>query len=63
VEIMAIAIKMNDSIIGITINGKQYKLSQYAADDTCLYLEDQNSLKIALKVFEDFSKCSGLKVH
>jgi hypothetical protein len=62
VESMANAIKNNPNIIGIKINQTRHKISQYA-DDTCLYLEDQNSLRTALQIFEKFSKCSGLKVN
>jgi hypothetical protein len=62
VESMANAIKNNPNIRGININHERHKISQYA-DDTCLYLEDQNSLKTALQIFEKFSKCSGLKVN
>jgi hypothetical protein len=59
---MANVIKANEQIIGIKINQKEYKILQYA-DDNCLYLQDQNSLKIALNLFENFYKCTGLKVN
>jgi hypothetical protein len=62
VETMANAIKNNDQIKGIKINGREYKISQYA-DDTCLYLQDENSLKVALNTFENFYKCTGLKMN
>jgi ribonucleotide reductase alpha subunit len=39
----------------------EFKIAQ-CADDTCLYLTDESSLKNALYVFEVFEKCSGLKV-
>ena len=37
-------------------------MSQYA-DDTCLFLEDEQSLKTALMIFQMFAKCSGLKIN
>jgi exonuclease III len=62
VEILAIAIRSNPDIVGIIINGKEFKISQYA-DDTCLFLADQNSLKKVLQDFESFKNCSGLRVN
>ena len=62
VEILACAIRNNPRIAGILIQNQEFKISQYA-DDTCLYLSDQESLKAALIVIELFSKCSGLKIN
>jgi hypothetical protein len=59
VEALAIAIRENPRIEGITINGITFKIGQYA-DDTVLYLKNQESLKIALSILELFSKCTGL---
>jgi hypothetical protein len=39
-----------------------YKIGQYA-DDTVLYLQNQESLKVALLTLDLFSKCSGLKMN
>ena len=44
------------------IDGKEFKIAQYA-DDTCLYIADEESLKTALTVFQIFSKCSGLNIN
>ena len=62
VEFLANAIRKNPDIAGIHINGIEYKISQYA-DDTCLYLSDQNSLKTALDIIKFFTTCSGLKIN
>jgi hypothetical protein len=37
-------------------------VSQYA-DDTCLFLEDEVSLKTALMIFQMFANCSGLNIN
>jgi hypothetical protein len=62
VEALACAIRENDMIEGISINGKIFKLCQYA-DDTVLYLKNQESLQAALLTLELFRKCSGLKMN
>jgi hypothetical protein len=62
VEVIAQAIRNNPRIQGIKIDGISYKISQYA-DDTCLYLENEQSLKTALTIFEMFAKCSGLNIN
>ena len=59
VEILANAIRKNPRIIGITIKGMQWKIGQYA-DDTCLFMNDENSLSLALLLIELFAKASGL---
>jgi hypothetical protein len=62
VEVLAHKIRNNNNIKGIRINGIEFKLSQYA-DDTCLYLNNEKSLKYAIQVFQKFTTCSGLKVN
>jgi hypothetical protein len=62
VEHLANVIRSNPNIKGIRINGIEYKISQYA-DDTCLYLSDQNSLQEALNTIKSFTTCSGLKIN
>ena len=50
-------------IKGISINGKEYKLSQYA-DDTQLILDGtEKSLKSALNLLKQFYLMSGLKIN
>ena len=61
VEIMGAMIRNDEQIKGITINEHEYKLLQYA-DDTALLLDGQeNSLRRALSLIDQFSKYSGLK--
>jgi hypothetical protein len=62
VEVMAWAIRQNPRITGIKIGRKSCKISQYA-DDTCIYVSDIESLKIAFEVLDIFAKCSGLRVN
>jgi hypothetical protein len=62
VEHLANVIRNNPNIKGIHINGIEYKISQYA-DDTCLYLSNQNSLENALNTIKFFTTCSGLKIN
>ena len=60
-EIMGAMIRNDEQINGITIYEHEYKLLQYA-DDTALLLDGQeNSLRRALSLIDQFSKYSGLK--
>jgi hypothetical protein len=61
-EILASAILQNPRIIGITIGKKTYKISQYA-DDTVIFLNDEDSLKNVFIILDIFTKCSGLKAN
>ena len=63
VEILADAIRQKKEISGITLIGKEIKLSQYA-DDTTLFLDgSEKSFLEALKIVESFSSISGLKLN
>jgi hypothetical protein len=62
VEILANAIRKNPRIDGIKIGDKTWKIGQYA-DDTSLFLQNEQSLTLALTIIEMFSKCSGLKMN
>ena len=56
-------VRKNKEIKGISINGKEYKLSQYA-DDTQLILDGtEKSLKAALNLLKQFYIMSGLKIN
>lgn len=51
VEVLAYMIRSNKNIKGITVNGTEYRISQYA-DDTSLLLDgSSSSLNEALEVF------------
>ena len=62
VEILAIAVRTNNSIRGISIGDQDYKLVQYA-DDTTGILKDEESLKVFLDVLKSYEKVSGLKIN
>lgn len=62
-EILGKMIRKNEDIKGITINNKEYKLSQYA-DDTQIFLDgSENALNTTLSVLHRFYKISGLKLN
>jgi hypothetical protein len=61
-EILAIKIRSDEHVIGITINEVPFKISQLA-DDTTLFLANDNALKRILQILDMFHKCSGLKLN
>ena len=60
VEIFANSIRNDQSIMGINIKGKEYKLSQYA-DDTSCFVRDIDSVVRLFEKLEAFKSCSGLE--
>ena len=62
-EILGKMIRKNNDIKGISINGKEFKLSQYA-DDTQLILDGtEKSLKAAMGSLKLYYIMSGLKIN
>ena len=61
-ELLAINILKNVSFEGINIFGRELKMSQLA-DDTTIFLKDQNQLGPALDLVDQFSDASGLKLN
>ena len=62
-EVLGQMIRNNESIRGIIINNKEYKISQYA-DDTQLLLDaSEESLRQTLRILEKYYKMSGLKIN
>ena len=61
-ETLAISIRKNDNIKGVTFSQHEVKLCQLA-DDTTLFLADIQSLQIALNILFMFYKSSGLKLN
>ena len=62
VETLAIAVRQNTMITGITIGKNETKLLQYA-DDTTAVLSDVNSARVLFKLLDDFKKLSGLAIN
>ena len=62
-EFLAHRIRKNDKILGIKVNGVEFKISQYA-DDTSVMLDGSDeSLNETLSELENYAKMSGLKVN
>ena len=62
VEVLANKIRNNPRIRGIKIGDSEWKVLHYA-DDTCLFIDDENSMMLAFLVIDMFTKCSGLKMN
>ena len=62
VELLANSIRDDQSIMGITIKGKEYKLSQYADDTSCFVRNNDSVVKLFDKL-EAFKSCSGLDLN
>ncbi len=62
-EILCLAIKQNSKINGIKIpNNHETRINQYA-DDTCLFVQDEQSIVHALDCVKKFSNVSGLYLN
>ena len=62
VEILAISIRTNKNISGLSFNGIEIKVSQLADDTTCI-IKDESSLKHLLDTFQLFESGTGLKIN
>ena len=62
VETLAIAIRQNTAIKGISIGKEETKLLQYA-DDTTAILSDRDSANALFNLLDVFRKLSGLKIN
>ena len=62
VETLALAIRQNEAIKGISIGKEETKLLQYA-DDTTVVLSDRDSARALFNLLEVFRKLSGLKIN
>jgi len=60
---MAEEIRKRKEIAGITVNGKEIKLSQYADDTTLILDGSEQSVKEAVKLLERFGDASGLRLN
>jgi len=61
-ELLAIAIRHNPRINGIDIEGLKFRVVQFA-DDTTVFLKDENSLLELEKLMETYHLISGMKVN
>ena len=62
-EILGKLIRKNKTLKGIIINGKEFRLNQYA-DDTQIFLDGtEKSLKETLSILNLYYKMSGLKIN
>ena len=61
-EVLAIRIKQNPNIHGVTISNLEHKICLYA-DDINLFLEDKNSATEAFAALDEFELISGLKLN
>ena len=57
IEILALAI-----IQGIAVGSRVIKITQYA-DDTTVFLRNQESMNVLLELPEKFERCSQLKIN
>ena len=62
VEVLAISIRQNRNISGITFKGVEIKISQLADDTNCV-VKDESSLKNLLDTFDLFRSGSGLDIN
>ena len=60
---MAEAFRKNARVMGIVINGKEIKLSQYADDTTLVLNGSEESLKESPKLLDTFGKASDLRLN
>ena len=61
-EVLAIKIRNDDHIQGITVGQESTKLSLFADDMTC-FLKDELSYTNLFRTLKAFGECSGLKVN
>ena len=61
-EILAINVRENDEIRGITYNNRSFQITQLA-DDTTLFLADLESVVISISLFQTFVSVSGLTLN
>ena len=61
-ELLADAIRQDESIQGLSINQQTYKILQYA-DDAIIIAKDLNDVNKILRTLKIFGECSGLKIN
>ena len=61
-EILATLIRNNQDIAGINIHGLEVKICMFA-DDTTIFVKNEQSLKAVLKVLSEFAMFSSLNIN
>ena len=61
-EVLANAIRNDNTIKGIKIHDKEFKLSQYGDDTTAFVLDTKSAINL-LKLLSNFHECSGLEIN
>ena len=62
IDLLARALQNDNSIKGVNIGKKEIKLSQFA-DDTTVFVSDQDSVSNLLKLLRKFKHASGLEIN
>ncbi len=62
VELLSLHILNNPVLKGLSIFGKEVRLTQLA-DDTALFLKDKHQIENAISLVNEFSAASGLKLN
>ena len=62
IELLARALQNDNSIKGVNVNKKEIKVSQFA-DDTTVFVSDQDSVSNLLKLLCKFKHASGLEIN
>ena len=62
IEILALAIIQNSKIQGIAVGSRLIKITPYA-DDTTVFLRNQESMNVLLELPEKFERCLELKIN
>ena len=62
IELFARALKNDQSIKGINVETKEIKITQYA-DDTIVFVRDEESVEQLLRLLDEFKLISGLEIN
>ena len=62
IELFARALKNDQSIKGINVETKEIKITQYA-DDTTVFVRDEESMEQLLRLLDEFKLISGLEIN
>jgi hypothetical protein len=62
-EILSILVRNNNNIKGISINGEEYLITQYADDTTFILDGTSQSLESTMTLLDYYSDISGLKIN